>query len=190
MAYATISEVRALDGLDDADAYPDAVIQEAIDLATEDIDGYTGATWEAKPFQVTVEANGRSTLVVPVLFIRTLTAVTIDGEEVDASGWVVYDHGEIHRPDGYFSGYQVTIEGTAGVTQCHRCYVASPCDPIRWATRTLAGQYAKDLTSRIPDRALQVQSDFGSIQLAQAGGPDRPTSLPEVNARLKRHRHK
>jgi hypothetical protein len=45
-----------------------------------------------------------------------------------------------------------------------------------------------DHVSRIPDRALQLQSEFGSIQLAQAGGNWRPTSLPEVNARLNSYR--
>ena len=59
---------------------------------------------------------------------------------------------------------------------------------IRWCVRTIARQYVLDGVSRIPDRALQVQSEFGSIQLAQAGGAFRPTSLPEVNAKLNLYR--
>ncbi|MFF4430503.1 hypothetical protein ACFYZ4_15180 [Streptomyces sp. NPDC001513] len=59
---------------------------------------------------------------------------------------------------------------------------------IEWCVRTLARQYCLDLVSRIPDRALQLQSEFGSIQLSQAGGTWRPTSLPEVNAQLNRYR--
>lgn len=55
---------------------------------------------------------------------------------------------------------------------------------IRWCVRTIARQYVLDHVSRIPDRALQAQTEFGSIQLAQAGGSWRPTSLPEVNAKL------
>jgi hypothetical protein len=54
--------------------------------------------------------------------------------------------------------------------------------------RTIARQYVLDTVSRIPDRALQLQSEFGSIQLAQAGGSFRPTSLPEVNAKLNLYR--
>ncbi|MFF4408120.1 hypothetical protein [Streptomyces sp. NPDC001404] len=61
-------------------------------------------------------------------------------------------------------------------------------ETIRWCVRTLARQWCLDLVSRIPDRALQLQSEFGSVQLAQAGGPWRPTSLPEVNAQLNRYR--
>ncbi|QBZ73320.1 head-to-tail adaptor [Streptomyces phage RemusLoopin] len=59
---------------------------------------------------------------------------------------------------------------------------------IRWCVRTIARQYVLDTVSRIPDRALQLQSEFGSIQLAQAGGSFRPTSLPEVNAKLNLYR--
>lgn len=61
-------------------------------------------------------------------------------------------------------------------------------ETIRWAVRTIARQYVLDTVSRIPDRALQLQSEFGSIQLAQAGGSFRPTSLPEVNAKLNLYR--
>ncbi|QAX94994.1 hypothetical protein SEA_SEBASTISAURUS_6 [Streptomyces phage Sebastisaurus] len=61
-------------------------------------------------------------------------------------------------------------------------------ETIRWCVRTIARQYVLDHVSRIPDRALQLQSEFGSIQLAQAGGSFRPTSLPEVNAKLNLYR--
>ncbi|MFF2406722.1 hypothetical protein [Streptomyces sp. NPDC058092] len=73
---------------------------------------------------------------------------------------------------------------------CGRKWVGvdSPPETIRWCVRTLARQYCLDGVSRIPDRALQLQSEFGSIQLAQAGGNWRPTSLPEVNSKLNLYR--
>lgn len=60
----------------------------------------------------------------------------------------------------------------------------SPPARIRWAVRTLARQWLTDLHSRLPDRATRLVSEFGETTLAQAGGPFRPTSLPEVNAAL------
>ncbi|MDX2390183.1 hypothetical protein NJL88_08910 [Streptomyces sp. DK15] len=66
--------------------------------------------------------------------------------------------------------------------------IDSPPETVRWCVRTIARQYCLDGVSRIPDRALQLQSEFGSIQLAQAGGNWRPTSLPEVNAKLNLYR--
>jgi hypothetical protein len=114
MTYATIDELRALDGLEDSGVFSDAVLSEAIDIASEDVEVYTGQTWDG--------------LINPV-------------------------------PEG-----------------------------IRWCVRMMARQLCLDAVSRIPDRALQLQSEFGSIQLSQAGGNWRPTALPEVNARLNRYR--
>ncbi|WP_371800893.1 hypothetical protein OHA38_20465 [Streptomyces sp. NBC_01732] len=113
MSYATVEDIRSLDGLDDVSLFPNETVTDAIAYAVETVENYTGRKWEG----------------------------------VDA-----------------------------------------PPETIRWCVRTLARQYCLDLVSRIPDRALQLQSEFGSIQLAQAGGTWRPTSLPEVNAHLNRYR--
>src|SRR5690348_6853373 len=107
MAYATIDELRKLDGLDDVSLFSDELLSEAIDFAVETVEVYCGQKWD-----------------------------TVDNPTPET---------------------------------------------IRWCVRTLARQYVLDHVSRIPDRALQLQSEFGSIQLAQAGGYWRPTSLPEVN---------
>jgi hypothetical protein len=112
--YATVDELRALDGLEDSAVFSDAVLSDAIDIASEDVEIYCGQKWDdiANP-----------------------------------------------APEG-----------------------------LRWCVRQMARQMCLDGVSRIPDRALQLQSEFGSIQLAQAGGNWRPTALPEVNARLNRYR--
>lgn len=184
MAYATVAQLRALDGLSDATAYPDATLEEGIAWAEHLIDTYTGTSFEAKAFTVTVDAPNSYSLTIPVLFPRTLTACAVDGVAVSPAGWVLYPEGVILRPDGTpFLGYQVTLSGTAG-------YSTTVPPDVAWAARTLARQYAIDLHSRIPDRALSVQSDFGNIPLAQAGGPGRPTSLPDINAVLNRNRHR
>lgn len=113
MTYATLAEIRALDGIEDVSLFPDETLSDALAYAVETVESYTGRRWE--------------------------------GTEV-------------------------------------------PPETIRWCVRTLARQYCLDLVSRIPDRALQMQNEFGSVQLAQAGGTWRPTSLPEVNAQLNRYR--
>ena len=114
MSYATIDEVRALDGLDDTSLFPDDVLSDAIDYAVETIESYCGRSW-----------------------------------------------GSVDTP----------VPAT-----------------IAWCARAIARQFCLDLVSRVPDRALQLQTEFGSINLAQAGGNWRPTSLPEVNAHLNRYR--
>lgn len=185
MAYATIAQLRTLDGLSDSSVYPDATLTEAIDYATALIDGYCGTSFEAKSFDVTVDGSGCARLRLPLLYPRTLTEVRIDGTVVTTTGWMLRPEGIVVRPDRTFprGDLNVRVVGTAGVTTA-----ASP--EVAWAARTLAAQYARDLHSRIPDRALALASDFGTVNLAQAGGPYRPTSLPDVNAVLNRHRHR
>lgn len=195
MAYATIAEVRALDGLSDSTTWPDATITAAIEWAEELIDRYTGTSWTAKAFTVTLSGRGSNSILLrdnegrPILYPLSLTAVSISGVALvagDWTAWGLYPHGRIIRDSGSFAhttaGRNVVISGTAGKeTVC-------PKD-IAWCCRTLAAQYALDLVSRVPDRALQIQNDFGTVQLSQATNhPDRPTSLPEVNARLSRRR--
>lgn len=194
--YTSIAEVRALDNLSDDTTWPDATITAAIDYAEELIDRYTGTSWVAKAFSVTLSGRGGGSILLrddelrPVLFPISITAVTIDGTTLSAgdwTGWGLYPSGKIIRDSGSFPvstvGRNVVIAGTAGAT------TSAPKD-IAWAARTIAAQYAQDLVSRVPDRALQVQNDFGTVQLSQASShPDRPTSLPEVNARLSRRRH-
>ncbi|MFE2245254.1 hypothetical protein [Streptomyces lavendulae] len=114
MAYATVEELRALDGMEDVALFKDELLSEAIDFAVETAEVYCGQKWD-------------------------------------------------------------TVENPTP-------------EVIRWCVRTIARQYVLDTVSRIPDRALQLQSEFGSIQLAQAGGSWRPTSLPEVNAKLNLYR--
>ncbi|OKH90480.1 hypothetical protein AB852_35540 [Streptomyces uncialis] len=113
MSYATVEDVRALDGMEDVSLFPNETLTDAIAYAVETVENYCGRKWEG----------------------------------TDA-----------------------------------------PPETIRWCVRTLARQYCLDLVSRVPDRALQLQGEFGSVQLAQAGGTWRPTSLPEVNAHLNRYR--
>lgn len=181
MPYTTVNEVRAMDAMDDT-SIRETDLSEGIEWAEEIIDTYTGTSWTHKPFSARVGATHQGSALLrddqnrPILFPRTITSVTEDGVAVNYSSWKLYPHGIVIR-DGAFFGDTI-IEGTAGIT-------ATPPIDIRWCARTLARQYVIDLASRIPDRALNMQTEFGYINLAQPGThPDRPTALPEVNARL------
>jgi hypothetical protein len=188
MAYAVVADVRALDGLSDAAVYPDATLQTGIDYATELIDGYTGTSFEAKAFSVTLDGSGSMRQYVGVLFIRSLTSVTIDGVAQTLSDIVFQPDGVIVHKNGIFLrwwwGQNVVVSGTAGVT------TTAP-ERIKWAARTIARDYALNLHSRIPSRALQLSNEMGQFEVrAQAGGPGRPTNLPDVNAVLNANKHK
>lgn len=189
MAYAVVADVRALDGLADVTTYPDATLQTGIDYATALIDSYCGTSFEAKAFSVTLDGNSNYVIPTGVLFIRSITSVTINGVADSPSNYYGRKEGLVVNVTGGFFpssvfGANVVIAGMAGVT------TTAPED-IKWATRTIARDYALSLHSRIPSRALTITSESGSIEVrAQAGGTGRPTALPDVNAVLNRNKHK
>lgn len=185
MAYATLDEVRALNGLENTTAYPDEWLTDGIDFATETIDVYCGTSFEYKAFTATVTSDGGTSFLLAgphglILFPRTIATATLDGEALSGYTWTFHDEGLVEASVSVPSG-SLTLAGTAG-------YSTTPPVQIAWAARTIARQYVLDLVSRIPDRALQLQGDYGTIQLAQPGGRHGPTSLPEVNAVLARYR--
>lgn len=190
--YSALTDLRALEGLADSAVYSDDTINEAIDWAEELVDRYTGTSWTAKAFTATLDGTGTARIRLvddeghPVLYPRTVTSATVDTVAQTTTGWVLRPEGVIVRDTGTFAtatgGRNVVIAGTAGLT------TTAP-DDIAWCVRTIARQYLLDLLSRVTDRALQVQNDYGTVQLAQASThPDRPTSMPEVNAVLARRR--
>jgi hypothetical protein len=188
LAYAVIADVRALDGLADVAVYPDATLQAGIDYATGLIDGYCGTSFEAKAFNVTLDGSGLQVQYVGVLFIQSLTQVSIDGVNQTLSDIVAGPQGVIWHKNGIFTawwwGQNVNVQGTAGVT-------TTASEEIKWACRTIARDYCLNLHSRVPSRALSVSNEFGQIEFrAQAGGPGRPTNMPDVNAVLNRNKHK
>jgi hypothetical protein len=168
--------------------YPDATIQQGIDYATGLIDTYCGTSFEAKSFSVTKDGNNSTSLWIGVLFIASLTSVTVDGVAQTLSDIVARPEGVIVHKNGVFTwqwwGQNIVVQGTAGVT------TVAPTD-IAWACRTIARQYCLELHSRIPSRAIQLSNEAGQFEVrAQAGGPGRPTNLPDVNVVLNRNKHK
>ena len=184
MAYATIATVRELPGLDDETAYPDALVTTAIARATELIEDYCGA-WEPTTIVKRLAGSEKSfdLIATGIPHLRSVTSCTFDGDAQTVTGWEVDPLGDV-----YLDAASATKVRTILITVSAGQADTAP-ERLQWAARTLAASYAVNIDSSISDRALAVQSEFGQIQLAQAGGrTDRPTSLPEVNAVLNRYR--
>lgn len=177
---ATVAQVRALEGLDDTTVFPTATLEEAIDFAEELIDDYCGSMFVQRLAVVSRPKTTayRTSILLDRPFVQSLEWVQVDGVDATASYELVDDR--LYATSGYIATDPMVY-----------AYVHGPSSApsgIRWAARTIARHYALNLVSRIPDRALSIQSDFGQVQMAQAGGMQRPTAFPEVNAELNRHR--
>jgi len=192
--YTDLATVRAMEGMDSLTVFPDADITVAIDFAEDAvIDQYTGTSWVAKAFSVTLDGTGTGRIVVEdldarrVLFIRSISSCTVDGSaQSDIGDWSFYPEGIVLRKEGTFTathpGRNIVLAGTAGAT------TTAPED-IQYAARTIARQFLLDAVSRVEDRALSIQNDYGTVRLAQPG-MKYPTGLPAVDVILNRRRHR
>ncbi len=186
MAYANQSEVNLGEPINsDSGAWWTGLGE--IELAEARIDEETGTSWEYKTHTVTLDGNDRAEIFTGVIFVRSITSCTIDGVAQTVSGWKGTEDGMVIRTDGLLFtsstyGQNVVLTFTAGATQ------TAPAD-IQWACMTLARWYVAQRMSKAPANALSVTSEYGTVQLAQPGKYG-PTSLPEVNAVLRRRCHR
>lgn len=179
MAYTTLAEVRAVPGLEDASAYSDELLTECIDRAEELILDYCGPWAPVTITRLLAGGTGRI-LSTGIPAIRSISSATFDDEAQDVSGWTWDYFGDITLPASV-NVRSVSLTVTAGLQD-------TPPARLAWAARRLAGAYALEAESAVPERALSVQSEVGQIMLAQPGGTGRPTAYPEVNAVLNRFR--
>ena len=177
MAYTTLSEVRALDGLDDETLFPDSALNDAIAFAEELILDYCGP-WAPTSITLTFQGSGTDVVTLGISGVRSLDTLTVNGTSAISGASVTWE-GVLTLADVAYADDLIVATVTAG-------YQATAPERLSWAARTIARQYVLDLARRTPDRALSVASEFGNITLAQAGGNGRPTNLPDVNAVLQR----
>ena len=188
--YTTPAEVRSMDSISGESAtFSAADVVEAIAYATAIIDDYTGTSWVQRYHRDVLNGTDTDTINVPEMFPTKVLSASIDRTALSSAKIdeiALFDDGSLTRKSNVWTythpGNKVIIEYEAGAT------TAAPPD-IAWCARTIARYHLLEQVSRIPDRAISVQSEFGQIQLAQPG-MNRPTPLPDVNTVLNRHRHR
>jgi len=205
MAYATRAELRALDGLGDVTVHSDALLDEAILMASNTVDRATGTSFgdvttpAYKAFSVTLSGTGSRKIRLideegyPILYPRTISSVTIDGVADAGITYVLGSTGYVVRSSGAWDssadgGYNIVVVGTAGLSSDASTDALAD---LRWAARSIARNWVLNQESRLSDRALNLTTSEGSFEVrAQAGAPGRPTNLPDVNVVLNRHNHR
>ena len=189
MAYTALADVRALKTLvDDTAVYTDAQIEEGILYATEVINLDTGVFWETTTSQtVTLDGTGTDRISTGWADLSAVTACTVGGDAQTVTNWVTHPDGQIIRDDGIFDwttqGQNVVVTATRGLT-------ATIPDDLAHAARQMARWYVIQLHSQTDDNIISSTNEYGSMIFAQPGGRHGPTALPEVNAILKRRRHR
>jgi len=188
--YTTPAEVRAMDSLaGETSTFSAEDLVGSISYATKIIDDYCGVSFVQKYQRDVLNGTDDDTIKVTQMFPTTLLSASIDGTTLtsdEKNNVALFENGQLVRKEKIWEynspGNKVLVEYEHGVG------TEAPED-IKWCCRVLARYHALEQVSRIPDRAISVQSEFGNIQLAQPG-MNRPTPLPDVNVILNRHRHR
>jgi hypothetical protein len=193
MAYVTVAQVRALDGMADSVVYPDARVTEAITRVEARIDRVTGTSWEYRVFAGLATGDGSQQVRLRrddgtvILYPQTITSATVDGDAVaDTSGWELFPTGVIWREDGFPApasgrpGDNVTVAGTAGRTS------AAPAEITEAAGLMVRYDLASD-ASRVDPRAMSITSEYGLVRLSTPSARY-PTGIPRVDEVLNSHR--
>ena len=179
--YTDLSTVRALPGLSDETDYPDALLTDCIARAEELILDYCGP-WGVHTITLTLPGGSGSILSSGIPAIRSIVSCSYDSVAQTTTDWTFDFYGDIVTDVAAVGVGTIVLTVTAG-------FQDTPPERLQWAAAVLAKSYAVEHDNSTPERALAVQSEFGQIQLAQAGGqPDRPTAYPDVNAVLNRFR--
>ena len=182
--YVTPAELRAQESISgETSVFPLADLVEAIDYARHVIDDYTGTSWTYRGKRETLSGSNTEYLRLKHMFPRRVISASVDGTALTATqlnNLALDETGVIVRDDDAWTfttpGHKVKVHYEHGITE-------TPPPDIKWAAVTLARFHLLEQVSRIPDRATQVQSEFGNITLSQAGGFTRPT-LNEVDVIL------
>lgn len=164
--------------------YPDAVIADERWRIGELLESWTGISWIPRYRRFVMSGNGGYVLSVPDREVRTLIAATVGGSAVNVANVEVDPEGLLWRTDGIWT--YPTVGNVRNVVVEYEYGMPQIVDGVdRIALIMLKDRLTP---TDISDRALSATSEFGTVALAQPGGPhDNRTGWPEVNMWLKTH---
>lgn len=190
----------ALKPLNSAAEYPDDVIADERERVAQDLENWTHRGWVPRYARVEFSGHGGYELDLAEGQCRTsdgyplhrpgrlndvsqILSVTADDTSITTTNFVVRDR-KLRRTDNTFplatidDPFNIVVEYVYGLP-----YIVDGVDRI--AMKLLIDRL---VPSAFPDRALSVDTDYGTTRFVQPGGPMKNVSrVPEVNDWVARH---
>jgi len=178
VAYITVGQMRTRYPELTVVKYADALVVEAIDLATEAFEQAADVAFSPRTSTLTLSSTDGSSLNVPVARVTGVTAASSTNGTIDVTRSRLI-------AGSYLTGYWPTSENIT-VTVTHG-YTVTPLRVIR-AVMLLARTWL--VRGPVDDRATQIPSaDGGVINLSTPGVFGATFGIPEVDATLAEYRH-
>jgi len=188
-----------------ATEYTDPMIADERSRITDELEQWTGRGWVTRYCRLELQGHGSTSLNLNNGIPRTsdgyalhrpgrladigpLLTVTINGTAQTVSNYEIDPRtNRLISTSGVFSSATVTNPFNVSVEYVYG--MNTNIDGVdRIGLKLLVDRL---VPSAFPDRALTVDSDFGTTRLVQPGGPMRNVSrLPEVNDWVMRHDHR
>ena len=164
-----------------ASSYALADKQTARDIATEEFEKDCGVAFAPRYRRVKLDGDGTYDVMLPVPRPLAVTAATVDGAAIsDLADLELYDTGLVYRPTSWAAGRRnVQLKVEHG-------FPTPPAD-IADAAATAAASALKD--GPFDDRGYGVTDEGGAVRLLTAGVQSAMSSIPKVEAALRRHRY-
>lgn len=186
MALFTAAEAKAfrLRGETPLASYSDTELTDAAARIKESFEDICGVAFEPTNVTAVVDGSGKTAILLPNLYVTSVTGVTVDGTALTAGELAdlsVYQEGVIHWSSGWTTGNQnVSVAYTHG-------YAAVP-KRIKWAALVVA---VEELTGNdISSRAITQTDDMGTFRLSTPDGVNRFYGIPSVDAVLAQYSEK
>lgn len=186
----SIADARVLSPLGNATTYPDATIAQARTLAETALEDACRVPFAPTYFRLTMDGDGRTDLLLPIVRPLSVTSVAVDGNAVDPTTVGLYDDGRLYLSTGWSTGWStnwpagprrrrnVIVQGTYGFPY--------PPPRVSRAALLLAKRFLVDLP--VSDRATSLTTQDGTTQfLVTAGVRQAVTDVPECNACIREY---
>lgn len=184
--YASLPEIRDLQGLDDTDKFPLDALREARREAEALFESYTGRAFVPRYRRELHQGTGSTSLLLQNTDVRALLSITVDGASVATSAVEADESGNLVRIDGStWPAPPSTDFLNVAVTYEYGFKYVPP--EIKRAFLQYVRYKLLDLRNKDFDRMLSMSVDGQFYQMAQPG-PNRATGLPDVDSVLNIYR--
>lgn len=172
--YVTLPEIRAEAGLDDAQRFPRALLEEIRDEYEDLVERICGVSFVRRYERDVLDGNADYVLPLSKLYPRSIISVKVNGTSQTAADFTLYDHGAIRWDVSTFQ----RPDGTSGYRNVAIAYEHGYDAPPPKLRRELLKAIRNEATSRRSDMPTNQISQVYEGMTIRFSTPDRKAGRP------------
>jgi hypothetical protein len=182
--YVALADIRALQGLSDVAAFPNAKLAESRQWFEDKAESHCGVAFVPRYARDVLNGKGSSRLKLRHNRPTRIISAKFDGAVQTTTDWDLY---EDDGSDGFIIASSAFPSGYRNIEIIYEHGFDGPDMDMRQAAFTAIRDNALGLASGIPPQATEVRQEFTTISLSTPG-PNAPTGIPSVDQVLNAQR--